>query len=117
MECRVKSMVATIVRLGVVLGLPVGAFIAALQGGEAHAGHDWDAVPYFEGCLPIEVSASRGADTLRFGPMKPIGLTDPRTGSRPFRPALRHAWCRSAGGGGGGVAREARQIDRAHADV
>jgi methylenetetrahydrofolate--tRNA-(uracil-5-)-methyltransferase len=60
------------------------AFIAALQGGEAHAGHDWDAVPYFEGCLPIEVSASRGADTLRFGPMKPIGLTDPRTGSRPW---------------------------------
>lgn len=60
------------------------AFITALQGGEAHAGHDWDAVPYFEGCLPIEVSASRGADTLRFGPMKPIGLTDPRTGSRPW---------------------------------
>ena len=40
-------------------------------------------VPYFEGCLPIEVMASRGRDTLRFGPMKPIGLADPRTGSRP----------------------------------
>ena len=39
--------------------------------------------PYFEGCLPIEVMAARGADTLRFGPMKPVGLTDPRTGRRP----------------------------------
>jgi methylenetetrahydrofolate--tRNA-(uracil-5-)-methyltransferase len=58
-------------------------FIEALRSGEAHAGHDWDAVPYFEGCLPIEVMASRGLDTLRFGPMKPIGLQDPRTGQRP----------------------------------
>jgi methylenetetrahydrofolate--tRNA-(uracil-5-)-methyltransferase len=60
------------------------AFIQTLLGGEAHAGHDWDAVPYFEGCLPIEVMASRGPETLRFGPMKPIGLTDPRTGERPW---------------------------------
>ncbi len=60
------------------------AFIEALQGGQAHEGHDWDAVPYFEGCLPIEVMAARGHDTLRFGPMKPIGLTDPRTGNRPW---------------------------------
>ncbi len=60
------------------------AFITALKTGEAYPGHDWDAVPYFEGCLPIEVSASRGDDTLRFGPMKPIGLTDPRTGHRPW---------------------------------
>jgi methylenetetrahydrofolate--tRNA-(uracil-5-)-methyltransferase len=60
------------------------AFIQALLGGESHAGHDWDAVPYFEGCLPIEVMASRGPETLRFGPMKPIGLTDPRTGQRPW---------------------------------
>ena len=60
------------------------AFIQTLHGGEAHAGHDWDAVPYFEGCLPIEVMASRGPETLRFGPMKPIGLTDPRTGERPW---------------------------------
>ena len=60
------------------------AFILALNAGEAHAGHDWDAVPYFEACLPIEVSSSRGAETLRFGPMKPIGLTDPRTGDRPW---------------------------------
>ena len=60
------------------------AFIDALRGGQAHEGHDWDAVPYFEGCLPIEVMATRGVDTLRFGPMKPIGLEDPRTGQRPW---------------------------------
>jgi methylenetetrahydrofolate--tRNA-(uracil-5-)-methyltransferase len=60
------------------------AFVAALREGESYEGHDWDSVPYFEGCLPIEVMASRGVDTLRFGPMKPIGLTDPRTGGRPW---------------------------------
>jgi len=60
------------------------AFIEALNEGEAPEGHDWDVVPYFEGCLPVEVMASRGLDTLRFGPMKPIGLTDPRTGARPW---------------------------------
>ncbi|MEZ4422879.1 MAG: methylenetetrahydrofolate--tRNA-(uracil(54)-C(5))-methyltransferase (FADH(2)-oxidizing) TrmFO [Gemmatimonadota bacterium] len=60
------------------------AFIDALLAGEVHTGHDWDSVPYFEGCLPIEVMAERGRDTLRFGPMKPIGLTDPRTGRRPW---------------------------------
>ena len=60
------------------------AFVEALRGGEGHQGHDWDTVPYFEGCLPIEVMASRGKDTLRFGPMKPIGLTDPQTGKRPW---------------------------------
>ncbi len=59
-------------------------FIEALTTAESHEGHDWDAVPYFEGCLPIEVMAARGADTLRFGPMKPIGLEDPRTGRRPW---------------------------------
>jgi len=59
-------------------------FVAALAAGEGHEGHDWDAVPYFEGCLPVEVMATRGPDTLRFGPMKPIGLTDPRTGKRPW---------------------------------
>lgn len=59
-------------------------FVEALRSGESHEGHDWDAVPYFEGCLPIEVMAARGPDTLRFGPMKPIGLTDPRTGRRPW---------------------------------
>ena len=41
-------------------------------------------VPYFESCLPIEEIARRGRDTLRFGPMKPMGLTDPRTGRRPY---------------------------------
>ena len=60
------------------------AFVEALRGSEGHQGHDWDTVPYFEGCLPIEVMASRGIDTLRFGPMKPIGLTDPQTGKRPW---------------------------------
>lgn len=60
------------------------AFIAALKEGDVHEGHDWDEVPYFEGCLPIEVMAARGHDTLRFGPMKPIGLVDPRTGRRPW---------------------------------
>lgn len=60
------------------------AFIEALNGAEAHAGHDWDNVPYFEGCLPVEVMGGRGVETLRFGPMKPIGLIDPRTGNRPW---------------------------------
>lgn len=59
------------------------AFIAALREADVYAGHDWENIPYFEGCLPIEVMASRGADTLRFGPMKPIGLRDPKTGKRP----------------------------------
>jgi methylenetetrahydrofolate--tRNA-(uracil-5-)-methyltransferase len=61
------------------------AFVAAVASADVHhSGHDWDEVPYFEGCLPIEVMVSRGPDTLRFGPMKPIGLTDPRTGQRPW---------------------------------
>ena len=60
------------------------AFIEALTKGDVHEGHEWDAVPYFEGCLPIEVMAARGPETLRFGPMKPIGLVDPRTGDRPW---------------------------------
>jgi methylenetetrahydrofolate--tRNA-(uracil-5-)-methyltransferase len=46
--------------------------------------HDFDNTQFFEGCLPIEVMAHRGPDTLRFGPMKPAGLTDPRTGRWPF---------------------------------
>ena len=45
--------------------------------------HDFDKEKFFEGCLPIEVMAHRGVDTLRFGPMKPVGLTDPKTGRRP----------------------------------
>jgi methylenetetrahydrofolate--tRNA-(uracil-5-)-methyltransferase len=60
------------------------AFVEALAAADVYPGHDWEAIPYFEGCLPIEVMAERGADTLRFGPMRPIGLRDPRTGKRPF---------------------------------
>ncbi|MDT8341017.1 MAG: methylenetetrahydrofolate--tRNA-(uracil(54)-C(5))-methyltransferase (FADH(2)-oxidizing) TrmFO [Longimicrobiales bacterium] len=59
-------------------------FVAALRAADVHHGPAFDEVPYFEGCLPIEVMAARGVDTLRFGPMKPIGLTDPRTGRRPW---------------------------------
>jgi methylenetetrahydrofolate--tRNA-(uracil-5-)-methyltransferase len=59
------------------------AFIAALLDGEKTSFKEWESnTPYFEGCLPIEVMAARGLDTLRFGPMKPVGLTDPRTGRR-----------------------------------
>jgi methylenetetrahydrofolate--tRNA-(uracil-5-)-methyltransferase len=46
--------------------------------------HDFDKARFFEGCLPIEVMAHRGVDTLRFGPMKPVGLVDPRTGREPY---------------------------------
>jgi methylenetetrahydrofolate--tRNA-(uracil-5-)-methyltransferase len=61
------------------------SFVRAVVEADVHdGGHDWDKVPYFEGCLPVEVMASRGEDTLRFGPMKPLGLIDPRTGKRPF---------------------------------
>lgn len=61
------------------------AFIKALKGGETTSFKEWEkSTPYFEGCLPIEVMAARGDETLRFGPMKPVGLTDPRTGSRPY---------------------------------
>ena len=76
------------------------AFVEALLAADIYPGHEWedlpidtgdgrsaagaDDVPYFEGCLPIEVMAARGPDTLRFGPMRPIGLEDPRTGRRPY---------------------------------
>ena len=60
------------------------AFLEALRRADVQQGHVFDSVPYFEGCLPVEVLASRGDDTLRFGPMKPIGLEDPRTGDRPY---------------------------------
>jgi methylenetetrahydrofolate--tRNA-(uracil-5-)-methyltransferase len=61
------------------------AFIAALLSGEKTEFKEWEkSTPYFEGCLPIEVMASRGEDTLRFGPMKPVGLADPRNGYRPY---------------------------------
>jgi methylenetetrahydrofolate--tRNA-(uracil-5-)-methyltransferase len=60
------------------------AFIDALTSAESVEGHDWEKLNYFEGCLPIEEIARRGRDTLRFGPMKPVGLTDPRTGRWPY---------------------------------
>jgi methylenetetrahydrofolate--tRNA-(uracil-5-)-methyltransferase len=60
------------------------AFLAALRAADVYPGHEWEKIPYFEGCLPIEVMAERGDDTLRFGPMKPVGLRNPRTGKRPF---------------------------------
>ena len=61
------------------------AFVAALLDGEKTEFREWERdTPYFEGCLPIEVMASRGPDTLRFGPMKPVGLVDPRSGRRPY---------------------------------
>ncbi len=59
------------------------AFVGALRLADVYDGHDWEKIPYFEGCLPIEVMAARGRDTPRYGPMKPVGLRDPRTGSRP----------------------------------
>lgn len=59
------------------------AFIDALIAGDQFSGHDFDQVPYFEGCLPVEEMARRGRETLRFGPMKPVGLPDPRTGREP----------------------------------
>ena len=60
------------------------SFHAALTGAECASLHDFEHEFFFEGCLPVEVIASRGTDTLRFGPMKPVGLQDPRTGRRPF---------------------------------
>jgi methylenetetrahydrofolate--tRNA-(uracil-5-)-methyltransferase len=61
------------------------AFIAALLSGEKTEFKEWEkSTPYFEGCLPIEVMAARGEETLRFGPMKPVGLCDTRTGKRPY---------------------------------
>jgi methylenetetrahydrofolate--tRNA-(uracil-5-)-methyltransferase len=59
------------------------AFLDLLVAADEHAGHAFDAVPYFEGCLPIEEMARRGRETLRFGPLKPVGLPDPRTGREP----------------------------------
>ncbi len=61
------------------------AFVAALVDGEKMPFKDWEKdTPYFEGCMPIEVMAERGPETLRFGPMKPTGLDNPRTGRWPY---------------------------------
>ena len=59
-------------------------FYDALVAAEPAEARDWEKLDYFEGCLPIEVLARRGRDTLRFGPMKPVGLRDPRTGKNPW---------------------------------
>ncbi|MGZ8711266.1 MAG: methylenetetrahydrofolate--tRNA-(uracil(54)-C(5))-methyltransferase (FADH(2)-oxidizing) TrmFO, partial [Thermoanaerobaculia bacterium] len=59
-------------------------FIAALLGAELYPLHDFEKAVHFEGCLPVEEIASRGIDTLRFGPMKPVGLEHPVTGERPW---------------------------------
>ena len=58
--------------------------IEAILHAESATIHDFDREQFFEGCLPVEVMAHRGKDTLRFGPMKPVGLIDPRTGTRPY---------------------------------
>jgi methylenetetrahydrofolate--tRNA-(uracil-5-)-methyltransferase len=59
-------------------------FYEALVGAEAVEERDWERLNYFEACLPIEEIARRGRDTLRFGPMKPVGLRDPRTSKQPY---------------------------------
>jgi len=60
------------------------AFYEALRAAETVETHSFEDIRYFEACLPVEELARRGYDTLRFGPMKPVGLIDPRTGKRPF---------------------------------
>ena len=59
-------------------------FVQALLDGEKTEFREWEGVPYFEGCMPVEVMAERGVQTLRFGPMKGVGLDDPRTGRWPY---------------------------------
>jgi methylenetetrahydrofolate--tRNA-(uracil-5-)-methyltransferase len=59
-------------------------FLDRLIAADQYQAHDFDQVPYFEGCLPVEEMARRGRETLRFGPMKPVGLPDPRTGREPY---------------------------------
>jgi methylenetetrahydrofolate--tRNA-(uracil-5-)-methyltransferase len=60
------------------------AFIDAMTTADQATAHDFDEVPYFEGCMPVEEIARRGRDSLRFGPMKPVGLANPRSGKRPY---------------------------------
>ena len=60
------------------------AFVDALVSAETAALHDFDKREVFEGCMPVEIMAARGRDTLRFGPLRPVGFTDPATGRRPF---------------------------------
>jgi len=60
------------------------AFLDALIAADQYEGHDFDPIPYFEGCMPVEEMARRGRETLRFGPMKPVGLRDPRSGREAY---------------------------------
>ncbi len=60
------------------------AFIDALAAGDQFTAHEFDKVPYFEGCMPVEEMARRGRESLRFGPLKPVGIEDPKTGRRPY---------------------------------
>jgi len=60
------------------------AFVDAMLSGEKTEYKQWEGTPYFDGCMPIEVMAERGRDTPRFGPMKPVGLTNPATGKRAW---------------------------------
>ena len=60
------------------------AFLDALVAADQTTAHEFDAVPYFDGCMPVEEMARRGRDTLRFGPLKPVGLVDPRSTRRPW---------------------------------
>lgn len=59
-------------------------FLDALTEADQATAHDFDSIPYFEGCMPVEEMARRGRDTLRFGPLKPVGLRDPRTGRQAY---------------------------------
>jgi methylenetetrahydrofolate--tRNA-(uracil-5-)-methyltransferase len=59
-------------------------FMDAIAAADLATAHEFDKVPYFEGCMPVEEIAKRGRESLRFGPMKPVGLDDPRTGRRPY---------------------------------
>ena len=60
------------------------AFIEAVLAADRVQAHEFEDLKYFEGCLPVEVMAQRGLETLRYGPMKPVGLPDPRTGRDPY---------------------------------
>ncbi|PWM36750.1 MAG: methylenetetrahydrofolate--tRNA-(uracil(54)-C(5))-methyltransferase (FADH(2)-oxidizing) TrmFO [Clostridiales bacterium] len=60
------------------------SFYRELVGAERALLHEFEKADIFEGCMPVEIMAGRGVDTLRFGPMKPVGLTDPRTGAEPY---------------------------------
>jgi methylenetetrahydrofolate--tRNA-(uracil-5-)-methyltransferase len=59
-------------------------FIDALLAADQFTAHEFDAIPYFEGCMPVEEMARRGRESLRFGPMKPVGIEDPRSARRPY---------------------------------